>query len=118
MTGIVISKDLRKELWYGADTTDDGDVVIETGGVHNFAEFMFSSLTGSMWVYVFNGRDWLPDPIHVQDMSVASGTRYRRWTTAGAQYKVFGSFVRMRLVQRGSTPVTGATLLATRIPTG
>lgn len=115
--GFVNADQLEREVWYGVDTQDIGDVVIETSRVAAYGVFMVSSEAGSVQVYVNNGRGWLPQPMALEDMNQPDpSVKFTTNTQAGRQYKFTGVFGAIRVVQRTAVNVEDAVLVCARVP--
>ena len=102
-------------VFLGAATTDDNDVVIETGDISQFNHFSLGSTAGAMDVLVsLDGTNFLTAPLSLDDHGGVARAVPVLVTVANRLYTFSGIFRAIRVLQNGVTDTADATLLARR----
>lgn len=95
----------------GIDGTSDNDIVLETNDVSRFDVFTFSCGAGTFDVEVYDGKQWLTNPLAMADLGatttapVVEGSALRLYGYRGPAQK-------LRVRQKGATACTGFVLRA------
>lgn len=101
---------------YEGTGTADNEVVIQTGDVSGFDVFCLKSTAGVMDVYVTNepdGGNYTSAAQSLYDFGATSNDPVTE-TVAGRYYCFPGPVMYVRVLQKGATAVTAATLIARR----
>lgn len=91
------------------------DVVVQTGDVSRYDEFMISNTAGAVQMLAsIDGVNYMTAPVSLQDLGSASLVVSVIVTAANRIYRVRGFFNFIRLTQNGATAATGVCLVCSR----
>jgi|SRR6185437_7954163 len=94
----------------GGVGVNDTDVIISTGDVSRFDEFLLISTAGAMEVFPsLDGTNYATAPLSLIDMG-ATTTAPVTITAANRIYGFYGTFAKVKVQQSGATAVTAATM--------
>lgn len=94
--------------------TNDNDVVIQTGDISAYDEFLLQSTAGAMDVLVsLDGTNYATAPLSITDLGATTSDPVVV-TAANRTYGFRGTFALMRVLQNGATGVANACLICRR----
>ncbi len=94
----------------GGVGVSDTDVVVQTGDVSRFDEFVLMSTAGAMQVFpTLDGVNYAVAPLSLIDMGAVT-TAPVTITAANRLYGFFGTFAKVRVQQSGGAAVAAACL--------
>jgi hypothetical protein len=98
----------------GGVGANDNDVVIQTGDVSAYDEFLLQATDGATDVFVsLDGTNYSTAPLSLIDLGATTSDPVLV-TAADRTYAFFGTFALIRVLQNGATAVAGATLMCKR----
>lgn len=93
---------------------NDNDVVIQTGDVSVYDEFLLQSTGGAMDVSVsLDGTNYSTAPLSLIDLGATVGDPVIV-TAANRTYAFYGTYALIRVLQNGATAVANACLICSR----
>lgn len=93
---------------------NDNDVVIQTGDVSSYNEFVLQATDGAVDVFVsLDGANYSTAPLSLIDLGATTSDPVLV-TAADRTYAFFGRFALIRVLQNGVTAVAGCTLMCAR----
>ncbi len=102
------------EVWSGGISTEDNDVVCQTGSVIHFNTFLILSTAGALDVTVtLDGTNYSTAPLSITDMGAAASAPVIV-SVANRVYGFKGYFLKVRLLENGSTDTADVTLVCGR----
>lgn len=94
--------------------TNDNDVVIQTGDVSAYSEFMLQATDGAVDVFVsLDGTNYSTAPLSLIDLGATTSDPVVV-TAADRTYAFFGRFALIRILQNGASAVAGCTLMCAK----
>jgi hypothetical protein len=97
----------------GSGTNND-DIVIQTGDVSQYDEFILQATAGATDVLVsLDGTNYSTAPLSLVDLGAVTSDPVLV-TAANRTYAFFGTFALIRVLQNGATGVANATLMCKR----
>jgi hypothetical protein len=109
---LAVASDLGNAMRYaGGSGVSDNDLVVQTGNVAAYDEFILQSTAGAMDVYVsLDGTNYSTAALSLIDMGATTSDPVIE-SAANRTYAFFGTFALIRILQKGATAVAGATLM-------
>ena len=112
MATLAVAKNLGTALQYSAGVgAGDNEVVVQTGDVSAYDQFLLQSTQGAMDVLVsLDGTNYSTAPLSLIDMGATTSDPVIV-TAANRTYAFFGTFAGVRVLQNGATAVQNAALV-------
>ena len=102
------------DVWSGGISTADADVVCQTGSVIHFNTFLLMSTAGAMDVTVtLDGTNYNVARLSLTDMGAAASAPVIV-SVANRVYGFKGYFMKIRLLEKGTTDLADAVLVCGR----
>ena len=104
----------KVEVWSGGVSTDNDEVVLQTGSIIHYNTFLLMSTAGTMDVTVaLDGTNYSTAPLSLTDLG-ATASAPVIITAANRIYGFKGYFMKVRVLQNGATDLADVVLICGR----